>query len=194
MRPALLLLALPYLCVATLLLVWICKRLPAGWRRVVNGITAACVLYPLAYYAWEETIAQFTRATYVCVECGRSEAQRHFQSWTYSHKLLDNGAEYCSRFPAAARAHRHDWHLESCLFSETGSVACTMECIEGWFHVLPMLKDREAADQLVEKARALPRDERCRLMDELSYVWYEVREGKDADAAFANWRVEQRRK
>jgi hypothetical protein len=192
MNPLVPLLALPFCLAAGLALAWLRHRLPPGWKGVGLGLGALAGLSMLAFGGWMLSLSLVTWGEYACTDCGRLERQTHIGSWTVSSRLERDGEEYVKRFaPDLLRGHAHHWHLESCLFSP-GGVGCTMQSVEGWFRVLPRLTDRAAADALAAEAKTLPREERCRLMDEItSAVWHREKEPGGIDAAFERWRARQ---
>ncbi|HVS10284.1 MAG TPA: hypothetical protein VMS76_10460 [Planctomycetota bacterium] len=181
------LLLLPLALATLLALAWIVRWSPRGWKRIVAGSTAALVLAVLCQQAWQASLWHLTRGAYTCIACGRTEWHMAIFGVRISSELHESGKDYARSFaPHIAASHPHDWHLESCLYSGRG-VSCTMQVIGGWFRALPQLGDRQAAERLVAEAENLPRDERCRLMDEVTKrVWYS-RDGEGLDRAFEAW-------
>jgi hypothetical protein len=69
-----------------------------------------------------------------------------------------------------------------------------MQYAEGWFRVLPKLRDRVAADELFQEAQALPQGQRLNLMCEFSScVWVRSGSEGDLDQAFGRWLAQRRR-
>ncbi len=191
---ALPLLALPFLACTIAGLWWITRRLPAGWKGIGVGFLALLVIPTLAFLGWRSTLSNVTSAKYVCLTCGRTERQDKAFGLTCLHTLLADGQDYVQRFPKALpERHEHDWSLESCLWDATGTVSCTERAVEGWFRVLPTLKDREGADQVYREAQSLPEDQRYGFMQEVS-DWIAVRDidSEGPDSAFERWRARRR--
>jgi hypothetical protein len=183
------LLALPFFGGGVLAMWWIARRLPEGWKGICAGFCALCAFPPLVLGGWWLSLHLWTSATYVCLDCGRTEVQERFAGVICSRTLLDDGEDYAERFAVPdAAGYGHDWQLESCLHAASGRITCSEQCVEGWFRVLPRLRDRDAADQLFRSARALPHEQRCALMDEITRAVWNREQGEDGlDRAFASW-------
>jgi hypothetical protein len=183
-------LGLPIFGCATLALWWITRRLPAGWKGVGVGFGALLVIPSLAFGSWWGALSLLTDATYVCLDCGRTERQERFLFVPCSSSVLDDGLDYVQRFQSGTeRGHTHRWHLDGCIRS-AGRVACTEQYAQGWFRVLPKLQDRAAADELFREAQALPENQRLGLMQEVSdRVWIRSAMDGNLDQAFELWRV-----
>lgn len=187
-----LLLALPSLGAGVFALWWVNRRLPKGRNGVGVSLAATLVIPPLAIAAWFITLSHVTTATYVCLECGRTESQERFLFVPLACEVVADGEDYVQRFSKPVD-HPHRWHLDGCIRSAARSVSCTEQSIGGWFRVLPQLKDRAAADQLYREACELPEDRRLSLMQEVSqFVWIRSVTDGDLEPAFARWNSQRR--
>jgi hypothetical protein len=179
------LLALPFLGGGVLAMCWIARHLPAGWKGICAGFCALCAFPPLVLGGWWLSLHLWTSATYVCLDCGRTEVQERFAGVICSRTLLDDGDDYAERFAVPVAAE--NGHAAS------GRITCTEQYVEGWFRVLPKLQDHDAADKLFANARALPHEQRCELMDEITrVVWRREQEKGGLDSAFESWRAQRR--
>lgn len=188
-------LGLPIFGCATFALWWFTNRQSRRGRGVWSGLAAVFLIPPLALGFWWYAGALLTEATYVCLDCGRTERQERFLFLPCSSTVLADGEDYVQRFRLGVKTdHSHLWHLESCKYSPLG-VACTEECIGGWFRVLPKLADHTAADELFREAQGLPYERRCALMDEItSAVELGAAFGHvSLDEAFRTWRTKSHR-
>lgn len=164
----------PWLLLATSAIVWLPRRAPriapAGWRRVVVRLTLAVVLAPLVWLVWQRCCEEISLAGYTCLMCGRTETQTRIGSVCVARTREREHPDYVRRFaPELSPDHEHEWHLESCRWTESllaSRVTCSMEVVEPWFRELPMLTDSTFAEQLSREARSLPADERAAFMSE----------------------------
>lgn len=146
---------------------------------LILGPVLVIAMCAAALFAW-------TRATYVCVECGMTEDQIRIGHIVLSRDVYDTGESYTDRFTIAQ--HAHAWHFESCRRTGFFGVECNEQEVGGWFRVLPRLADHEAADVLYREAQALPDRSRLALMDEVNRsVWQDGREKGRWDEAFERW-------
>ena len=186
-----LILGVPIFGAATLALWWVTRRIPAGRKGLAVGSGALLAIPLVAFVTWFGALQALTTATYVCVDCGRTEEQERFLFVPLTREVCADGEDYVRRFSANA-SHAHRWHLDGCI-RRAGGVSCTEQYVEGWFRVLPKLKDRAAADTLYHEARGLPEERRIGLMQEVSdRVWMGSLPEDDFDGAFAKWRAHRK--
>lgn len=189
------LLGLSFTSVGVLLILWVCRHMSAGPRRVIVGLGAVVVLIPLSFLASSKIAARFTSGRYVCLECGGIEQRQYFDRWLRASVVVDDASRYRSRFPSAAREHEHVWELEGCLLREPETLENYGIHCAGWFRALPELCDRASADALVLESQALPLPARHGLLREVDREVWARHEfgGVDLDQAFVKW-LAQRRK